>query len=279
MRIAKRAVGAGHPCYVIAEIGFNHEGDPALAERMIEAAAAAGVDAVKFQTYRADRLVLRSAPHFDLIKHGELDTKTHHRLAEVAAAKGVDFLSTPYDDDSVSILEDVGAPAFKVASMDLTNDPLLRRVAKTGKPVLLSTGMATLPEIGRALDVIADAGGRDVIVFHCISKYPTPVEEANLLAMRQIAEAFAVPVGFSDHTLGTAASIASVALGGCAIEKHFTTDKALPGPDHKISADPAEMKALVDGVRVPTGSSPLKSDAASSPRLRSRPATRSPRTR
>ena len=249
LSIDGREIGAGRPCYVVAEIGFNHGGDLDLAEDMVAAAAGAGVDAVKFQTYRADRLVLEAMPHFGLIKDGELSLQAHLRLARAAAARGVHFLSTPYGRESVDLLERVGVPAYKIASMDLTNHALLGDVAATGKPVLLSTGMATLGEIAEAVATLKDAGNTDVVLLHCISKYPAPPETANLRTIGQLADEFGLPVGYSDHVLGPVAALGAVALGACVVEKHFTTDKSLPGPDHKISADPAEMGRLVRDIR------------------------------
>lgn len=250
IRISKRVIGDGQPVYVVAEIGFNHEGDLNLAITMIEAAALAGVDAVKFQTYRASDLVLENSEHFHVIKHGELSLADHITLAKIAAQRGIAFFSTPYGMEAVDILEEVGVPAYKVASMDLTNLPLLRRIAATGKPVILSTGMASLEEITEAVDTIRGARNDQIVLLHCVSKYPPVPEEAHLRAIPALREAFGLPVGYSDHVLGNATALAAVALGACLIEKHFTTDKMLPGPDHKISADSREMAELVRDIRV-----------------------------
>ena len=247
--IGDRAVGEGHPTYVIAEIGFNHEGDMDLAVRMIEAAAEAGVDAVKFQTYRAADLVLESTEHFQTIRHGELSPDDHRRLVQAARASGVAFLSTPYGFESVDVLERVGVPAYKVASMDLTNLPLLRYIAATGKPMLVSTGMATIGEIAEAVETIQSAGNDQIVLLHCISEYPAAPEDAHLRSISLLQDAFGLPVGYSDHVLGNAVALAAVTLGACVVEKHFTTDKALPGPDHRISADPEEMAQLVRDIR------------------------------
>lgn len=244
-----RAVGERRPAYLVAEIGFNHGGDVGLATRMIGTAAGAGADAVKFQTYQASGLVLEGADHFGIIKGGELSLEDHQRLAQAARACGVAFLSTPFSRESVDILEKVNVPAYKVASMDVTNLPLLRYIGRTGKPILLSTGMATLGEIAEAIEAIAEVGNRHVILLHCISKYPADPGEIHLRTMERLRDAFGLPVGYSDHTLGNASALAAVALGACVIEKHFTTDKTLPGPDHKISADPQEMAALVREIR------------------------------
>lgn len=250
VQIGAKCVGAGNATYVIGEIGFNHEGDLRLGMKMIESAAGAGVDAVKFQTYQAASLVLESAEHFRVIKGGELSLEDHQRLAQAAQACGAAFLSTPFSRESVDILEKVNVPAYKVASMDVTNLPLLRYIGRTGKPVLLSTGMATLGEIAEAIEAVAQTGNRQVILLHCISKYPAVPDEIHLRTIQRLREAFGLPVGYSDHTLGNATALAAVALGACVIEKHFTTDKTLPGPDHKISADPKQIAALVREIRV-----------------------------
>ena len=250
LTINGRSIGPGHPAYVIAEIGFNHEGKVELGLEMIEAAATASVDAVKFQTFKANRLTLESWEHFDLIKHGELDLAAHQLLAQRAKSLNLDFLSTPFCGDSLRLLEEVGVPAYKIASMDITNVPLLRDVAGTGKPVILSTGMATLHEIGDAVEVLQQAGCTDLALLHCISIYPPSPEDANLRTMEQISDAFGLPTGYSDHVVGNVASLASVTLGACIVEKHFTTDKNLPGPDHAMSTDTGEMKELAESIRL-----------------------------
>ncbi len=244
-----KAIGPGAPTYIVAEIGFNHGGDVELAVRMIEAAAGAGVDAVKFQTYRASGLVLESSEHFDIIRDGELSLEAHERLADMARRCGVDFLSTPFGADCVDLLEKVGAPAYKVASMDLTNTPLLGKIAALGKPMIVSTGMATPGEIADAVETVLRSGNEQIVLLHCISKYPTLPGDANLRIISVLGELFDFPVGYSDHTVGNAAALAAVTLGARLIEKHFTISKDLPGPDHKISSSPSEMAQLVRDVR------------------------------
>lgn len=247
--IAGRTVGAGRPAYIIAEVGFNNAGRADLGIAMIEAAAKAGVDCVKFQTYKTDELSLRNWEHFELVRHGEMDEAVHRDLAQAAKAIGVTLVSTPFSPWAVDVLEKIGVPAYKIASMDLTNVPLIRLAAGTGKPLFLSTGMGTLGEIEAAVEAFAAAGGRGLMLLHCVSQYPPPPEHANLRTMLQIRDAFGLPTGYSDHVLGNAVALAAVALGAAAIEKHFTTDKNLPGPDHRISADPGEMAALVRDAR------------------------------
>ena len=242
---------------VIAEIGANHEGDVAAARAMIAAAAAAGADAVKFQTYKADKIVARTEEaRFAHFQRMSLSDAAFVELAADARANGVMFLSTPFDVDAVASLDPL-VPAFKVASGDLTFAPLLQAVARTGKPILLSTGMATLDEIRTALSIIQEAAGVDeaalrsrVVLLHCVSSYPTPPEDANLAAITDLRRTFGVPVGYSDHTLGVVACLAAVALGARVIEKHFTLQKeGRTFRDHQISADPADMAQLTGAVR------------------------------
>ena len=247
MHIADFKVGSR--VYVIAEIGFNHGGDIDLALDMIDAAATAGADAVKFQSYRADHLVLDCVEHYEVIRGGELDREAHVVLSQRARERGVHFLSTPYDLESVDILDQLGSPAFKIASMDLTNLPLLSYVGARGKPVILSTGMAVAEEVNRALETLAAAGCQQFALLHCVSRYPTEVADVNLATMPWMAEEFGVPVGWSDHVLGNEVVLGAVALGACIIEKHFTTDKCLPGPDHALSADPDELETMIRGIR------------------------------
>lgn len=231
--------------YIIAEIGFNHGGDCALAKQMIEAAAKAGADAVKFQSFKAGDLALPSSEHFSLIENGELNEAEHRELAEVAKKLDVDFLSTPFSLAAVDMLDDIGVPAFKVASMDLTNKQLLSRVAATGKPVIISSGMATLEEIAEHLDFLHAEGAGEITLLHCVSKYPAPAEELHLQAIPFLKELFGVKVGYSDHYPGVLACVAAAALGAEVIETHFTLDHSWTGGDHHHSADPEELALLV----------------------------------
>jgi N,N'-diacetyllegionaminate synthase len=250
---------------IIAEAGVNHNGDLALARRLVDAAAAAGADLVKFQTFSADRLVTVHAGKADyqnqaghagesqhaLIRGLELTREMHEALIAHCRTRGIGFFSTGFDLESTDLLAELGLDRFKIASGEITNLPHLRHIGRYGKPVLLSTGMATLDEIEAALAVLEQAGTpRDrITVLHCNTEYPTPMADVNLRAMLTIREAFGVAVGYSDHTLGIEVAIAAVALGATVIEKHLTLDRRLPGPDHQASLEPDEMKTMVEAIR------------------------------
>ncbi len=249
-------------CTVIAEAGVNHDGDLSRARQLVEVAAAAGADAVKFQTFRADCVAGAAAPtaayqlrtgardQRELLRALELDLAGFRELAALCAQLGIEFLSTPYDEESVELLAAIPVARFKVASGEITNPRLLRRIGRCGRPVILSTGMASLAEIERALGWLRDAGAGAVTLLHCTSSYPTRPEDCHLRAMQTLRDHFGLPVGYSDHTLGWEVACAAVALGAVAIEKHFTLDRTLPGPDHQASLEPAELAALVCAVRV-----------------------------
>jgi N-acetylneuraminate synthase len=244
---------------VIAEAGVNHNGSLDTARRLVEAAKDAGADAVKFQTFKAEALVSRGAPkaayqrrltnadesQFDMLKRLELDAAAHADIMAHCRRVGIDFMSSPFDEDSADVLENLGLQRFKLGSGELTNLPLLAHVARKGKPLILSTGMATLGEVEAALDAFHKHGGTDVTLLHCVTQYPTPVEQVNLRAMLTLHAAFGVPVGYSDHTEGTEVAIAAVALGARVIEKHFTLDRCMEGPDHKASLEPGELARMV----------------------------------
>lgn len=258
-----RLVSPGEPPYVIAEIGSNHNGDLDLARQLIDAAQACGADAVKFQSWSKASLIstaeyARSVRYAGDGRLGGLEAEVeryqltpaqHHEIAAHCRRAGLPFLSSVFSPAEVALLDGLDAPAFKIASMDVTHLPLLACVARRGKPVLLSTGMASLGEIERALTVLRAEGARDIVLLHCVSSYPTPPADVHLRNIPMLASTFDTPVGYSDHTLGLAVPVASIALGACVIEKHFTLDRALPGWDHAISADPAELAALVQGAR------------------------------
>jgi N,N'-diacetyllegionaminate synthase len=261
LSISGRTIGPGYPPYIIAEIGANHNGDMALCRRLIEAARACGADAVKFQSWTKRSLISQAeyarntrysgdgrTPTLEqAVEQYQLSPARHREIAAYCRDQGIVFFSSCFSREEVDLLESLDAPAFKIASMDVNHLPLLEYVASTGRPVLLSTGMATLGEVERALAVLQAHGAGPVALLHCVSIYPCPPELTNLRLIETWRRVFGVPVGYSDHTLGTAVPLAAVALGACVIEKHFTLDHALPGWDHSISADPAELQELVQG--------------------------------
>lgn len=262
--IGGRLVGDGQPCLVIAEAGVNHNGDAALAHQLIDAAAKAGADAVKFQTFSADRLVTRSAPKADyqrettgaaesqheMLRKLELSPALHAELFEHCRQAGIMFLSTPFDAASADLLDGLGVPAFKVSSGELTNVPLLRHLAAKGRPIIMSTGMANLREVQAAVGTLKGAGATQIALLHCVSEYPARPVHVNLRAMATMAAATALPIGYSDHTTGIEVSLAAAALGAAIVEKHLTMGCDLPGPDHRCSAEPDELARLVRGIRV-----------------------------
>jgi N,N'-diacetyllegionaminate synthase len=256
MQIGSRFVGAGGAVLVIAEIGNNHDGSVYQAERLIDAAAEAGVDAVKFQTHIAEAEMHPSTPtppHFseprwEFTKRMELRLDDHRRLKAYAEERGMIFFSSPFSVEAVELLEQVDVPAYKIASGEVTNPPLIEAVAATRKPVLLSTGMSSLADIDTAMALLQGAGS-DVLILQCTSNYPCPPEKVNLRAMPVLGARYGVAYGLSDHTPDLHTSIAAVALGASAIEKHFTLSKRLYGPDHHASLTPEELARLVGGVR------------------------------
>lgn len=300
--------------YVIAEAGVNHNGSMDLARDLIEEAAAAGVDAVKFQTFRVEALVADDAPKADyqtettdaeesqaeMLRRLELSPEQHHAISDHCAAHDLQFLSTPFDARSAQFLvEEFDVPRIKIGSGELTNGPLLLDIARLGRPVILSTGMGTLGEVEQALSVLAYgyvAGGdrptpeelrrafasvegqnalaQNVTVLHCVTEYPAPVETANLQVMDTLREAFGLPVGLSDHTEGIAIPIAAVARGATLIEKHFTLDRSLPGPDHEASLEPDELRDMVQGIRDAEASLGTAHKAPTDPEWKNRPVIR-----
>ncbi len=260
----ERLIGTAQPCFIIAEAGVNHNGDLGLARRLIACAAEAGADAIKFQSFRSADLVQPDAPKaayqqtgadgdetlYVMLQRLELSAADHRHLLAECRAAGIMFLSTPFDESSATLLAELGVAAFKVASGDLTHQPLLQMIAGLGKPMLVSTGMATLAEVAAAVDAIRTAGDPPLALLHCVSCYPADPADANLRAMHSLVEAFGLPVGFSDHTPGRAVTLAAVALGACIIEKHVTLDRTLPGPDHSMSLEPDELKQLVREIRM-----------------------------
>lgn len=263
IRFGGYRIGQGQPAFVIAEIGVNHNGNLRLAFQLIDAAAKAGANAAKFQSFRASRLAIPGAPkaayqtrntgggsQLDMLRPLELSIADHRRLINHCHRRKILFLSSCFDQVEADLLEALHVPAFKVPSGELTNLPLLSHIARKGRPMIVSTGMSSLKEVGDAVGIIQKGGGRQLILLHCVSDYPANPAEANLLAMKTLAESFRTPVGFSDHTPGIEVSLAAVTLGAVVIEKHLTLDRSLPGPDHLASLEPAEFDALVRGIRI-----------------------------
>lgn len=253
--VAGHELRAGTRPFVIAEAGVNHNGDLGLALELVAAAADAGADAVKFQTFSAERVVVAGARAAEYAGGGsqrellcglELPPDAWVRLKVAAEGAGLVFLSTPFDERAVDLLADLRLAAMKVSSGDLTNTPLLRRIARTGLPVLLSCGMSSLEEVRRGLQDLGDA---PVVLLHCVSAYPAPLDDCHLAVIPELTRHFGVPVGFSDHTEGEVAAITAVALGACCIEKHLTLDRGLPGPDHQASMPPDSFGRLVRAIR------------------------------
>ena len=252
--------------FIIAEAGVNHNGSIDLAKKLIDVAVEAGANAVKFQTFKAKNLVSKDAQkaqyqkenmqddsdsQYEMLKKLELDIDTHKELMAYCKEKNIMFLSTPFDSDSIKLLDELGLEIFKIPSGEITNLPYLQEIGALGKKVILSTGMADIGEIEDALDVLVQAGTKkeDITVLHANTMYPTPMEDVNLKAMVTIGKTFDVKYGYSDHTLGIEVPIAAVAMGASVIEKHFTLDKNMPGPDHKASLEPEELKAMVSAIR------------------------------
>jgi N,N'-diacetyllegionaminate synthase len=263
VEIAGRRIGGDEPPYLVAEAGVNHNGSWELALRLVDAAADAGAHAVKFQTFSAEALAAADAPlagyqqqgaggaasQVDMLRGLELSADALRACRDRATERGLVFLSTPFDLASVQLLAELGVPAFKVGSGDLTNLVLLRAVVRHGLPVILSTGMSTLVEVDAAVTDLRTHGDPPLVLLHCTSAYPADAHDANLAAMTTMRERYGVPVGYSDHTLGIAVATAAVALGAALIEKHLTLDRSLPGPDHSASLEPAELAALVVAAR------------------------------
>ena len=261
--IANKTIGLGAPCFVIAEAGINHNGNLSMALQLVDAALEAGADAVKFQTFHTEQVISPVAPkaHYqiettggegsqlEMVKKLELSAEEFTTLYEYCVQKRILFLSTPFDFESVDLLDRLGMAAFKIPSGEITNLPFLEYVAKKEKPLIVSTGMATLEEVDTAVACLQQNGAQEYALLHCVSSYPALPREANLRAMLTMQAAFNVPVGFSDHTLGIDISLAAVALGASILEKHFTLDPTLPGPDHRSSLSPGELNRMISGIR------------------------------
>lgn len=250
---------------IIAEAGVNHNGNMDIAKRLIDAAADAGVDYVKFQTFKTENLVSFNAPtaeyqkaatqetsQYAMLKRLELNEQQHIELIKYCNRKGVKFLSTAFDMDSIDLLESLNLDLWKIPSGEITNYPYLARIAATGKPIIMSTGMCDTSDINNALDALIENGvtKESITLLHCNTQYPTPYEDVNLLAMNTIRSDYGLATGYSDHTQGIEIPVAAVALGACVIEKHFTLDRNMEGPDHKASLEPAELKKMVEAIRI-----------------------------
>lgn len=262
--IHNKNIGDKQPTFIIAEIGVNHNGDINLAKRMIDAAIETGADAVKFQSYQTDQIITQTAEGaayhlramgeseeswYSLLKRLELSKNDHEEIIQYCTDKGIIFLSTPYDTQSADLLNEFGVEAFKIASTDLNNVPLLKHVARFQKPILLSTGMSTLDEIRESFDAIIEEKNERVVLLHCTSNYPPQAEDINLNVIENFKKEFQCLVGYSDHLAKPSVAVAAVAKGACVYETHFTTDKNLPGPDQECSLEPEELKEIIEQIR------------------------------
>jgi N,N'-diacetyllegionaminate synthase len=258
--IDQKVIGSGSQVFVVAEIGINHDGSVSQAEKLIDAAADAGADAVKFQSFRADHLLIPSRDRYaqqaegtesayQMLRRCELSWVDQERLKKHADARNILFMSTPFDEESADFLDSLDVPVFKIASSDITHVPLIRHVASKGKPVFLSTGMSFLSEVADAIWTLRSAGAKEILLMHCVSTYPALPQHMNLRALQTLQSYFELPVGLSDHSEGILLPLVSVSLGAVVIEKHFTIDKNAPGPDHKASMDPADLKMLIKSLR------------------------------
>lgn len=279
VRIGSKVIGDGQPAYIIAEAGVNHNGQKELALQLIDSAHAAGADAIKFQTFTPEEVVSESAPQaeyqkentgsnesqFEMIRRLVLPHETFSELNAYAHIRNIEFLSTPFGYADADFLEDLGVPAFKVSSGDLTNLPFLTFLAKKKRPIIISTGMATMEEIRDAVAELTLHGCDDIIILQCTSEYPAPLSHANLRVIETLRKEFNRPIGFSDHTEGVVASIAAALLGASVIEKHFTTSRKLPGPDHKASLEPHELKEMIMRIRAAKGAEDISEELLGSP--------------
>lgn len=262
IEIGGHFIGEGRPVFIVAEAGINHNGNEETALKMVEAAAQNGADAIKFQSFRTEHLIApdAGAPSqvregtrttlFEFFKSLELSAEAHRNLKRRADSLGLVFLSTAFDLEMADLLEDIGVPAFKIASGDITHFPLLQHVAAKGRPVILSTGASTFAEVHDAVECLRGSGAGPLALLHCVSAYPANPEELNLRAIQTMRKAFDLPVGFSDHTADSMFSLAAVAAGACILERHFTLDRGMPGPDQALSMDPDELRHAVEQIRL-----------------------------
>jgi len=263
VEIRGRKIGPGYPVFIIAEAGVNHNGEYRVACKLIDVASHSGADAVKFQTWITEKLVLKDAiladyqrknlgekkSQYDMLKSLELSFSTFRRLKAYAKRRGILFLSTPDEEESADFLEEIGVPLFKIGSGEVTNLPYLKHVGRKGRPIILSTGMSTLGEVKAAVRAIEKTRNCNLVLLHCVSNYPAQPSDCNLAAMATLRAEFGYPVGFSDHTQGQSVAIAAVAMGACVLEKHLTLDNRMKGPDHRASLNPTDFASLVRAVR------------------------------
>jgi N-acetylneuraminate synthase/N,N'-diacetyllegionaminate synthase len=263
-QIRGRVIGAGHPCFIIAEAGVNHNGDIELARKLIDVAVESGADAIKFQTFKTENFISTITPKanyqrtntgdegsmLDMVRQLELSYDAFRELSVYSEARGILFLSTPFDEISADFLASLNIPCFKVASGEINNFPFLEHIARKQLPMIVSTGMSYMEEIAEALQVIRTTGNNQIALLHCVSNYPADPSDVNLRAMQTMQTEFGLPTGFSDHTLGIEIALAAVSMGAGIIEKHFTLDKKLPGPDHVASLEPSELKTMIRSIRM-----------------------------
>lgn len=262
VKIGHRLIGEGEPVFIVAEAGVNHNGKVGLGKKLVDAAKFSGADAVKFQTFRVQKIVTKYAEkadyqkqagrresQYEMLRKLELSFEDIKRLFDYAKQRGIIFLSSAFDEESVDLLDQLGVCAFKVASGEITNLPLLRYVAEKKKPVILSTGMSTYEEVEEALGTLRKSGAKEIVLLHCITSYPARVEDANLRTIETLRNRFKLPVGFSDHTQSIVVPVVAATLGAVLIEKHFTISKDLPGPDHRASLEPSKFKEMVTAIR------------------------------
>jgi N,N'-diacetyllegionaminate synthase len=265
VKVGDKIIGENHPVFIIAEAGVNHNGSIEIAKLMVDAAAGAKVDAIKFQTFKAEKIITSTAPkaeyqkvttdtnesQFEMIKKLELNMEAHKELINHCNRRGILFLSSPFDLESIELLCKLELEIFKIPSGEITNLPYLRKIGCSKKKIILSTGMATLDEVKEALNILIQSGSskEDITVLHCNTEYPTPFKDVNLKAMLTLKKELNVNIGYSDHTVGIEVPIAVAALGATIIEKHFTLDRNMEGPDHKASLEPSELKAMIDAIR------------------------------
>jgi len=250
LEIDGKKIGIGHPTFFVAEGGLNHNGDIKLAKKLIDEASNCGANAIKFQTYKTEEFVKKTNKYFPLFKQAQLAFEEFGELKDHAAEKGITFFSAPFDIESADYLKKIGVPCFKIASSDLINIPLIHHVAKMNTPMIISTGLSIMKEVEEAVNCCLDKGNSKLALLHCIAHYPTEPEEANLDAMNIMREKFPYPIGYSDNGESTLVDLIAVSMGANLIEKHFTLDKKMPGPDHSFSIDPQGLKKLIFQIRL-----------------------------